>query len=233
MRLQGRESECARIDRLLSAARAGTSGALALRGEPGVGKTALVDYALESARGMSILRTQGLETEAQLAFSGLAELLGPVLGRLKKLPLAQSAALRGALGLARPSAGDRFVIYVAVLTLLATVADSGAVLAVVDDWHWLDEASQAALLFVARRLDREGIAVLLAARDTGDDGARDAPFEELDVEGLRPDACIELLRDLVRFAVSEGVADHLALPPAATRSRFARSQRSSARAACG
>src|SRR6266576_3269871 len=92
MRLQGRESECARIDRLLSAARAGRSGTLALRGEPGVGKTALVDYALESASGMSILRAQGLEAEAQLAFSGLAELLGPVLDRLKKLAQAQSAA---------------------------------------------------------------------------------------------------------------------------------------------
>jgi DNA-binding CsgD family transcriptional regulator len=160
---------------------------------------------------MSILRAQGLEAEAQLAFSGLAELLGPVLDRLKKLAHAQSAALRGALGLASPVAGDRFVIYVAVLSLMAAVADEGAVLAVVDDWHWFDEASQAALLFVARRLDREGIAVLVAARDTGAIGARDAPFEELDVEGLRPDACLELLRDLVPFSVAEGVADHLCL----------------------
>lgn len=209
MRLQGRESERARIDHLLSAARAGRSGTLALRGEPGVGKTALVEYALESARGMSVLRAHGLEAEAQLAFSGLAELLGPVLDRLRKLALAQSAALRGALGLARPVAGDRFVIYVAVLSLLAAVADEGAVLAVVDDWHWLDEASQAALLFVVRRLDREGIAVLLATRDTGVAGARDAPFEELDVEGLRPDACLELLRKLVSAPVTEDVAEHL------------------------
>lgn len=174
-----------------------------------MGKTALVDYALESGRGMSILGVQGLEAEAQLAFSGLAELLGPVLDRLKTLARAQSAALRGALGLARPAAGDPFVIYVAVLSLLAAVAAEGPVLAVVDDWHWLDEASQAALLFVARRLDREGVAVLLAARDPGAAGAHDAPFEELDVEGLRPDACLALLRDLVPFAVSESVADHL------------------------
>jgi hypothetical protein len=86
----------------------------------------LVEYALESARGMSVLRAQGLEAESQLAFSGLAELLGPVLDRLKNLARAQSAALRGALGLTRPAPGDRFVIYVAVLGLLAAVAEKKA-----------------------------------------------------------------------------------------------------------
>jgi DNA-binding CsgD family transcriptional regulator len=205
MRLQGRESERARIDLLLSAARAGRSGTLALCGEPGVGKTALVEYALESARGMNALRAEGREAESQLAFSGLAELLGPVLDRLTKVARAQSATLRGALGLARPVAGDRFGVYVAVLSLLAAVADEGAVLAVVDDWHWLDDASQAALLFAARRLDREGIAVLLASRDKGSAGIT----EELDIEGLQSGAVLALLRDLVPTPVAAEVAERL------------------------
>jgi DNA-binding CsgD family transcriptional regulator/tetratricopeptide (TPR) repeat protein len=209
MRLKGRESERARIDLLLSAARAGRSGTLPLRGEPGVGKTALVEYALESARGMTVLRAHGLESEAQLAFSGLAELLAPVLDRLKKVALAQSAALRGALGLGPATAVDRFIVFVAALSLLATVAEEQALLAVIDDWHWLDEASQAAVLFVARRLDREGIAVILASRDTDAASAGDAPLEHLEIRGLPPEACLALLRDLAKSPIAETVAEQL------------------------
>ena len=209
MRLQGRETECARIDGLLLAARAGESGTLALRGEPGVGKTALVEYALESADGMGVLRARGLEAEAELAFSGLSELLDPVLDRLKKLAHGPSAALRGALGLGPTTALDRFIVFVAALNLLATVAEEQPLLVVIDDWHWFDEASRAAILFIARRLDREGIAVVLAARDTTKAGVGDAPVEELDVQGLRPDACLALLQGIARSAVGADVAAEL------------------------
>jgi DNA-binding CsgD family transcriptional regulator len=207
MRLQGRESECARIDELLSAARAGRSGTLALRGEPGVGKTALIQYALESADGMGVLRARGLEAESELAFSGLAELLDPVLDRLKKVALAPATALRGALGLGPTVVADRFIVFVAVLGLLATVAEEQALLAVIDDWHWFDEASQAAIVFVARRLDREGIAVLLAESDTA--AVVEPPGERLGLRGLGSDACLAILQEHARLPVARSVAEQL------------------------
>jgi hypothetical protein len=144
--LHGRSAETARIDVLLAAARHGRSGALVIRGEAGVGKTALLDYAAAAA-GMRVLR--------------------PGLGRLDVLPPPQAQALRGAFGLAGRPAADRFLIGLAALSLLAELAGDATLLCLVDDAHWLDRASADALQFAARRLGSEGIILLASAREDG------------------------------------------------------------------
>ncbi len=157
--LHGRSAETARIDELLAAARDGRSGALVIRGEAGVGKTALLDYAAAAA-GMRVLRGTGIESEAELPFAALQLLLRPGLGRLDLLPPPQAQALRGAFGLAGTPGADRFLIGLAALSLLSELAGDGALLCVVDDAHWLDRASADALLFAARRLESEGVVLL-------------------------------------------------------------------------
>ncbi|WP_279578923.1 ATP-binding protein [Fodinicola feengrottensis] len=162
--LSGRAVEQDAIDALLASARSGVSGALVLRGEPGIGKTALLDYAREKADGMQVLRCVGAESEAALPYAGLHLVLRPVLGQTTKLPPAQRAALDGAFGLGGVPT-DPFAIGAAVLALLAEAAETGPLLCLVDDAQWLDRSSVAAMLFAARRLDREGVAVLFAARE--------------------------------------------------------------------
>ena len=164
--LHGRSAETARIDELLAAARDGRSGALVIRGEAGVGKTALLDYA-SAAAGMRVLRGTGIESEAELPFAALQLLLRPGLGRLDLLPPPQAQALRGAFGLAGTPGADRFLIGLAALSLLSELAGDGALLCVVDDTHWLDRASADALLFAARRLESEGVVLLISAREDG------------------------------------------------------------------
>ncbi|TDC85936.1 LuxR family transcriptional regulator [Micromonospora sp. KC606] len=163
--LHGRSAEMATIDRLLRGARDGTSGALLLRGEAGIGKTALLDHAVAAAADLHVVRGTGIETERQLPFAGLHLLLKSVTGRVGGLPDRQARALGGALGLVAPVEGDRFLVGMGVLTLLADLAEEQPVLCVVDDAQWLDHASAEALLFAARRLQEEGIVMLLAARD--------------------------------------------------------------------
>ena len=161
--LIGRLSEQARLDELLEAARAGRSGALVVRGEPGVGKTSLLDYAASRAGGFRVLRTLGAESESELAFSGLLELLRPVTRRAGELPEVQARALEAALG----GAGevDRFAVYAATLGVVALVAEDGPLLCVMDDAQWVDPASSEALAFTARRLADEGVLILFGARD--------------------------------------------------------------------
>uniref|UniRef100_UPI0024561E28 ATP-binding protein n=1 Tax=Nocardia farcinica TaxID=37329 RepID=UPI0024561E28 len=192
--LYGRESEQARIDELLAHARTGHSGALVLRGEPGVGKTALLDYA--AAQGLATVRSAGVESEAELPFAGLhllARPTGPQMRRLiQRLPERQRAALSGAFGLGASAPGDRLFIGSAVLSLLAEEAAEHPLLCLIDDAHWLDHASADALLFAARRLDAEGVALIFATRD----GPEDFPapgLPELHVGPLRPDAAAALL----------------------------------------
>jgi DNA-binding CsgD family transcriptional regulator len=174
--LLGRESECDAIDGLLDAARDSRSGVLVLRGEAGIGKTALLQRALAGADGMRLLTGAGVEAESELPFAGLHQLLWPVLDRAGELPDVQTAALRGAFGLSAERVEDRFLVSVAVLSLLTAAADERPLLCVVDDAHWLDGASAEALVFVARRLQADPIAVLIAARD---DDAR-----QFDAHGL-------------------------------------------------
>jgi len=165
MKLHGREAEQRVIDDLLAGARAGRSGAAVVRGAAGIGKTALLCYAATAADGMLVLRTTGVETEAEFAFGGLHLLLRPVLNYIERLPGPQTAALRGAFGMSERGSQDRFLAGLAVLSLLSEVAEDRPVLCLVDDAHWLDTASADAILFTARRLEAEGVVMVLAARD--------------------------------------------------------------------
>jgi predicted ATPase len=162
--LLGRESECARIERLVAQARGGTSGVLVLRGEPGIGKTALLEHAAEVAGAATVLRVRGVESEVQAAFGGLHELLRPVLGELGSLPGPQRAALEAALGLAPAAAAEPHLVGVATLGLLAALAERRPVLVLADDVQWLDGPSASALTFAARRLLADAVVVLLAVR---------------------------------------------------------------------
>src|SRR5579871_1315489 len=162
MLLLGREAELARLEELLGEARRGGSGCLLIHGEAGVGKSALLQYAAEQATDMTVLSARGLQSESDLAFAGLADLVRPVQRVIDRIPSAQAAALAGALALGPAVPGDRFAVYAATLSLLASVAEASPVLAIVDDLHWLDSSSAEALLFVARRLGKEGVALLLA-----------------------------------------------------------------------
>lgn len=188
--LYGRETEQARIDALLDAARNGRSGALVLRGEPGIGKTALLDYA--AGQGLRTIRGAGIESEAELPFAGLHLLVRPTPELLDTLPPPQRAALHGAFGLAEQDHGDRMLVGLAVLSLIAEEAVPGPLVCLIDDAQWLDCATAEALLFAARRLDAEGVAMIFAART----GANDFPapgLEELRITGLPQSAAAVLL----------------------------------------
>ncbi|GAA2559516.1 ATP-binding protein [Pseudonocardia hydrocarbonoxydans] len=162
----GRDAERATIDGLLAEAMRGTSRALLVTGEAGIGKSALLDHAAAAAGDALVLRALGIESEAELAFGGLHQLLVGHLDRLDALPGPQAAALRAAFGLADGAAPDRFLIGAGTLTLLAELADERPLLCLVDDVQWLDHGSVDALLFAARRFQADPIAVLMAARDT-------------------------------------------------------------------
>ncbi len=176
----GRDAERAAVAAALDAARCGRGAALVLSGEPGAGKSVLLDDAQAAAADLRVLRVRGVESESPLAFAALHRLLRPVLSGVPTLPGRQAAALRAALGLGEEEQGpvDRFVVYLAVLTLLSEAATTVPALVLVDDVHWLDDASREALMFVARRVDGEKLAVLLAVRD-------DAPVETADLSTLR------------------------------------------------
>lgn len=163
--LYGRERECAQIEELLSAGRERHSQALVVRGEAGIGKSALLEFAAQQATGLQILRTAGIETESQLPFAGVHSLLLPVLDRSAAIPERQQKALLSAFGLGPGTAEDRFLISLAVLSMLAEAAEAGPLLCLIDDAQWLDGPSADALTFAARRVQAEGIVVLLAARD--------------------------------------------------------------------
>ena len=193
VRLYGREPECAAIDRLLEGARRARSGALVLRAEAGVGKSALLGYARHRGADLQVLQTVGVEPEVELPFAALYQLLRPVFGSLDRIPEVQAAALRGALAIAPGGSDNRFAIALAVLSLLAEAASDGPLLCLVDDAHWLDQPSADTLSFVARRLEAEGVVLLFAARE-GD--ARSFPgsgIAELEVNGLAPDEAELLL----------------------------------------
>ncbi|WP_353943319.1 AAA family ATPase [Streptomyces sp. HUAS MG91] len=192
--LHGRAVEQAALDALLEAAAAGRSGVLVVRGEPGIGKTALLEYARDRARGThgtAVVTTTGIETEAEIPFASLHLLLHPVLDRVDSLPAPQAAALRAAFGTGPGSSDDQLMVGLAVLSLLSELAADAPLLCLVDDAHWLDHASARALLFAARRLQAEGIALVLGAR-TGFDPSG---LPELRLTGLDPDSSARLLAD--------------------------------------
>jgi DNA-binding CsgD family transcriptional regulator len=167
--LLDRRGERAVVDRVLDQARAGSSAVLVVRGEPGIGKTALLGYAAGRALGFRVVRAWGVESEMELAFAGLHQLCVPMLGRLEQLPKPQRDALAVAFGMREGQAPDRFLVGLAVLSLLAATAEDQPLACLVDDAQWLDRASVQCLAFAARRLLAEPVALIFAVREPGDD----------------------------------------------------------------
>src|SRR5579864_1493474 len=193
--LRGREAECIRIDALLDAARQGQSSALVIRGEPGVGKSALLRYALDGAAGMTTVITRGLESESELPFAGLADIVRPLHQAVAGIPAPQAAVLDGALALGPPVGGDRFAVCAATLSLLAAAAESIPLLVAVDDIQWLDTGSAEAVLFAARRISAEGVVLLLAIREGEPTVLELLDLPVMHLIGLREEASMELLAD--------------------------------------
>ncbi len=191
--LLGRDRERREIERVLDGARSGMSGCVALVGEPGIGKSALLDHAADEASDMRVLRARGIEAEAQVPFASLLELLRPALVMLDRIPAPQEEALAGALALAPGHAEDRFAIGAATLSLLAAYADEGPVAVLVDDAHWLDDPSAQALLFAVRRLVADPIAVLIAVRESEASLLDGAGLPTLMLTGLSGEDALALL----------------------------------------
>jgi DNA-binding CsgD family transcriptional regulator len=166
--LLGRQREREALDRLLEAARGGHGGVLVVHGDPGVGKTALLEYAGEAGREFQLVQTVGVEGEMELPFAALQQLCSPILDRRERLPDPQRDALTVAFGLSAGEPPNPFLVGLAVLGLLSETAEERPLLCLVDDAQWLDRASARALAFVARRLLAERIALVFAAREPGD-----------------------------------------------------------------
>jgi AAA ATPase domain len=179
--LTGREAERRVLGQLVEAVGAGESRALVVHGEPGVGKTALLEYLGGSAPGCRIERAAGVQSEMELAFAGLHQLCAPMLDRLEAVPVPQREALRTAFGMSAGPAADRFLVGLAVLSLMSAVAERQRLICLVDDGQWLDDASRTVLAFVARRLGAESVGLVLATRVAGGDLAG---LPELEVGGL-------------------------------------------------
>src|SRR4051795_4386783 len=206
--LLGRRSETVTLDRLLEAVRAGESRALAIRGDPGVGKTALLEYVVEHAMGCRVARAAGVQGEMELAFAGLHQLCAPMLDRLEGLPDPQRYARGAAFGLTSGHAPDRFLVGLAVLSLLAEVAEERPLVCLIDDAQWLDRASAQALAFVARRLLAESVGVIFAVRTAAEE--RDtAGLPELVLEGLGDDDARTLLASVLRRPLDERVRERI------------------------
>ncbi len=205
--LRGRDRELAELDALISRVRTGRSGALVVSGEAGVGKTALLDrMATRAAANVRVERIVASESEMELAYAGLQQLCGRMMGSVGRLPDPQRQALEAAFGVREAPAPSAFLVGLAVLGLLTEVAGDRALLCMIDDAQWLDEASARAVAFVARRLEAEGIAIVLAMRVV-DEGLADLP--RLVVEGLGDDDARELLRLALPGAIDGRVRDQL------------------------
>jgi DNA-binding CsgD family transcriptional regulator len=205
--LVGRTDEILAIDQVLELARDGTSGVLVLRGSAGIGKTALLDYAF-GRPGLVVTRVAGIESEMELGFGALHQVLRPFLSATADLPVRQREALEAAFGISDGPIPDRFLIGLATLTLLTESASEMPLLCVVDDAQWVDEESLVVLAFVARRLAVDGIAMLFAVR-TPDEPAMLVDLPSLDLEGIPAKDAIELLRRGGGSRVDDGVGQRL------------------------
>jgi DNA-binding CsgD family transcriptional regulator len=206
--LLGRRRECEALDRQLRSVWAGRSSVLVLRGEAGVGKTALLEYLQERASGCRVARSVGVESEMELAFAGLQQLCAPMLSSLDRLPGPQRDALRVALGVSEGDAPERFLVALAVLSLLSDVAEERPVVCVVDDAQWLDRASAQSLAFAARRLLAERIALVFAVREPSDDlELRGLP--ELAIGGLGDEDARLLLASAIQGRLDDSVGDRI------------------------
>jgi DNA-binding CsgD family transcriptional regulator len=192
--LIGRRGERERLARLLNAVRSGRPDGLLVVGEPGIGKTALLDWLRDSAGDLTTISARGTEGEERLAFAALGDLLGPVLGHLGELPGPQEAALRAALGLGPPVVPDRFAAYAATLGLITAAARRGPLLIVVDDVHWIDTPSAEALGFCARRLGDDPVGLVIATRADEPVRVDVARLEEVRLRGLADAEAEDVLR---------------------------------------
>ncbi|HEV3294336.1 MAG TPA: AAA family ATPase, partial [Streptosporangiaceae bacterium] len=204
--LTGRLSERAVLDRFVADVLAGEGRALVVRGEPGVGKTALLDYLAKQASGCLVVRAAGVQSEMELAFAALHQLCAPLLDHADSLPVPQRDALRTALGLSAGPVPDRFLVGLAVLGLLSGTAGNRPLVCLVDDQQWLDDASAQALGFAARRLAADPVGVVFAARVPGKDVAG---LPELVVAGLAAEHARELLSSVLTGPLDEQVRDQI------------------------
>ena len=204
--LTGRDPECRLLDRLVEAVRTGESRALVLHGEPGVGKTELLDYLAGHAPGCRVARAAGVQSEMELAFAALHQLSAPMLDRLGTVPVPQREALRTAFGLSAGPAPDRFLVGLAVLSLLSSVAEKQPLVCLVNDGQWLDHASAQILAFVARRLGAESVAMVFAARAVSSDLAG---LPELVVGNLGEADARTLLCAVLTGPIDPGVRDQI------------------------
>jgi DNA-binding CsgD family transcriptional regulator len=206
--LRGRRDECDVLDRLLEAARGGESRVLVVRGEPGVGKSALLEHVAERASGFRVSRAAGVQSEMELPFAGLHQLCAPMLDHIGQLPAPQRDALDTAFGLMEGKAPDRFLVGLAVLGLLSEVAEERSLVCLVDDAQWLDRESVQALEFVARRLFAESVALVFAARPSVE-GQTLAGLPELVLQGLDDDDARALLDSAIHGRLDERVRDRI------------------------
>jgi DNA-binding CsgD family transcriptional regulator len=204
--LRGRRTERETLDELLEAVREGESRALVIRGEPGVGKTALLEHLLERATGFRVARAAGVQSEMELPFAVLHQLCAPMLDRLERLPEPQRDALATAFGLSGGSAPDRFLVGLAALSLFADVAEDRPLLCVIDDAQWSDQASALTVSFVARRLFADAIGVIFATRGPGGELPG---LPELVIEGLPDEDARALLSSAISAPVDERVLDRI------------------------
>jgi DNA-binding CsgD family transcriptional regulator len=204
--LVDRQRERQALDGLMGDLRSGRGRALVVRGAAGVGKSALLEYAAGAAADMRVARAAGVESEMELAFAGVHQLCAPLLDRLERLPGPQRDALGIAFGLRGGGAPDRFLVGLAVLTLLSEAAEDRPLLCLVDDAQWLDRASAQVLAFVARRLLADPIGLLFAVRDPGE---QLGGLPDLEVRGLRDEDARGLLRSVVRVRLDEQVRDRI------------------------
>jgi len=203
-----RRVECARLDQLIGAARAGASGALIVRGPAGIGKTILLDYLLASASGCRIVRASSVESEMELAFSGVHQLCAPLLGHLDALPDPQRDAVATAFGLRAGAAVDKFLVGLAVLSLMSHVAGSQPVVCLLDDAQWLDRTSAQVLGFVARRLHAESVVIVFAVRE-GAETPELTGIPELIVGPLGEDDARTILASAIPGRLDESVRDRI------------------------
>jgi DNA-binding CsgD family transcriptional regulator len=204
--LLGRADECALLAGLIDDIRRGESRSLVLRGEAGIGKTALLKYLVESASDLTVVRAVGVESEMELAYASVHQLCGAMLDRLPGLPEPQRQALEIVFGLSAGAAPDRFLVSLAVLSIFSEVSEERPLLCVVDDAQWLDQASALTLAFVARRLLAEPVGIVFAAREPGQELQH---LAELELHGLRDGDARALLSSAVGFMLDAQVRDRI------------------------
>ncbi|MET0967214.1 MAG: AAA family ATPase [Nakamurella sp.] len=206
--LRGRRRECDALDRLVANARTGRSTVLVIRGEAGIGKSALLEYVRDNASGLRIARLAGVESEMEMAYGGLHQLCGPMLDHLQRLPGPQRDALGTAFGLSSGAPPDRFLVGLAVLSLLAEVAEATPLICLIDDTQWLDRVSTQTLGFVARRAQADRVAFVFAVRAPGDVPELKG-LPDLELQGLADDDARVLLQSAIPGRLDDLVRDRI------------------------